>query len=103
MKTGSQGNLALGKGSARADLQGGQGKRFPPKLVFGRRDQLLTASESERGDSPSHRGGQGVDCVCVSAPPRPPAPGSQLPLALIGRGQQEPRGVLAASAWLEGC
>ena len=88
---GSQGNVALGKGSARADLQGGQGKcGFIPNWCLGGEDQLLMASECERGDSPSHRGGRGVDGVCAPAPPRlsPQPQGSQLPLALMGRGQQ---------------
>ena len=60
------------------------------------------ASECERGDSPSHRGGRGVDGVCAPAPPRlsPQPQGSQLPLALMGRSQLGP-GVPAASAWLE--
>lgn len=61
---GSQGNMALGKGSARTDLQGGQVKcDFTPNWCLGGEDQLLMASESERGDSPSHRGGWGIDGV----------------------------------------
>lgn len=54
--------------------------------MFGRRDQLLTASESERGDSPFHRGGWGVDGVCVPATPRPPAPGQPAPSGPDGEG-----------------
>lgn len=65
---------------------------FAPSWCLGGEDQLLMASESERRQSLPPRGS---GCRRRVPPPR----GRQLPLALMGRGQQGPWGILATVAW----